>query len=151
MKYVVRVGASLLCNLLYLSALAQLPVRQTLPNKPLLFSNLPSKTSISTGQLNQLFSTDAAQHVKIPLGSGNYFSGIVKDKSTRNPYVTNITIECSNYDGALLTVSRIIGQGSTVTYLGRVVNIRYGDVLLLREEASQYFLVKEKQSLVVVE
>lgn len=151
MKYAIRAGTCLLCTLLYLTTFAQLPVRQTLPNKPLLFSQLPAKTAIPSTLLDQLFSTDASQHVRIPLGAGNFLSGIVKEKTVRNQHVTNITIDCTNYDGALLTVSRITGQGSAVTYLGRVVNIRYGDVLLLREQANQYFLVKEKQSLVIVE
>lgn len=151
MKHAIGMGIGLLCSLLHLSSFAQLPVRQTLPNKPLLFHQLPAKTAISSTQLDQLFSSDALQHIKIPLGAGNYLSGVVKEKTVRNQHVTNITIECTNYDGALLTVSRIAGRGSAVTYLGRVVNIRYGDVLLLTEQANQYFLVKEKQSLVVVE
>ena len=151
MKHALRAGLALLCNVLYLSSAAQPPIRQVLPNKPLLFSQLPEKLTISPELLEQLFSVDAGQHIKIPLGAGNYLTGVVKEKTARNKHVLNITIECTNYDGALLTVSRIAGMGSAVTYLGRVVNIRYGDVLLLTEQNNQYLLVKEKQSLVIVE
>ncbi|MBE7173798.1 MAG: hypothetical protein INR73_24710 [Williamsia sp.] len=151
MKHAICAGAALLCNLLHLSVSAQVPVRQSLPNKPLLFNQLSSKTNISAVQLEQLFSLDADQHVKIPLGSGTYLTGVVKEKVARNKHVTNVTIECTNYDGALLTVSRIGGTGSSITYLGRVVNIRYGDVLLLTGQDDRYYLVKEKASLVIVE
>ena len=151
MKHALRAGLALLCHALYVSLSAQPPVRQVLPNKPLLFNQLPEKLTIATTQLEQLFTAEALQRVKIPLGTGNYLSGIVKEKTVRNKQVVNITIECTNFDGALLTVSRITGMGTAVTYLGRVVNIRYGDVLLLTEHNNQYFLVKEKQSLVIVE
>lgn len=150
MKHAICAGLGLLCPLLYLSLYAQPPVHQAPLNKPLLFGQLPSKTIISPAQLEQLFSADVLQHIKIPLGTGNYLAGIIKERSVRNKQVVNVTIECTNYDGALLTVSRIAGAGP-VTYLGRVVNIRYGDVLVLTGQASQYYLVKEKGSLVVVE
>ena len=151
MKHALRAGLALLCNVLYFSSPAQPPIRQVLPNKPLLFNQLPEKLTVSVTLLEQLFSANALQHIKIPLGTGDYLAGIVKEKTVRNRQVMNVTIECINYDGALLTLSRITGIGSAVTYLGRVVNIRYGDVLLLTEENNQYFLVKEKQSLVIVE
>ena len=150
MKHAICAGLVLLCPLLYLSLYAQPPVHQTLPDKPMLFGQLPSKITISSAQLEQLFSTDVLQHINIPLGTGNHLAGIVKEKSVRNKYVVTVTIECTNYNGALLTVSRIAGAGP-VTYRGRVVNIRYGDVLVLTEQAGQYYLVKEKGSLVVVE
>ena len=150
MKNPIRVGMAGLCHLLCLYTLSQ-PVRQTLPVKPLLFSRLPERTVITSPLLDQLFRNEPSQHVRIPLGTSSYIEGIITDKTVRNPTVTSLTIQCTNYDGALLTLSRITGVHAPDTYIGRVVNIRYGDVLLLTKQNDQYLLTKQKQSLVVVE
>ena len=151
MKNRIRIGVAALCSLLSLSSFGQQPVQQQLPKKPLLFSHLPEKNDITSSQLDLLFSASSLQHVNITLGAGNFIEGIVKEKIVKNRNVTSLTIQCTNYDGALLSLSRITGNNSSATYIGRVVNIRYGDVLLLTEKDNQYFLKKEKQSLVIVE
>ncbi len=142
---------ALLCNLLFLSAFTQLPVRQTLPVKPLLFGHLPDHTAISLLQLEQLFNSVPSQHIKIPMGAGSALEGVIAEKVVRNRNVTSVTIQCINYDGALFTISKITAGNATDAYVGRVVNIRYGDVLLLTRQNDQYMLSKQKQSLVVVE
>lgn len=151
MKNRIRPGMAALCSLLSLLSFGQQPVRQVLPFKPMLFSRLPEKSIITASQLGRLFTAGSMQTVNIPLGAGNFLEGIVRDKTAKNKNVTSVTIQCTNYDGALLTISRITGNNSSCTYIGRVVNIQYGDVLLLTQKNNQYFLMKEKQSLVIVE
>ena len=151
MKNRIRTVAVLACSIFNLSLAAQPPLHQVLPVRPLLFNHLPQKTILAPSLFEQLFSADAGQNIHIPLGEGKFLDGIVKEKTLRNKYVTSLTIECTNYDGALLTFSRISAGNAPVTYSGRVVNIRYGDVLLLTQENNRYYLTKQKQSLVLVE
>src|SRR3989442_9477239 len=150
MKSLKLLGISILC-LLQIQSFAQVspPVHQVSPNKAALFNRLPEKFSANIPVIENLFAGSASRTVKIPLPGNNFFEGTILEKVQKNPNAISINIQLYNYDGALLTLSKITNNDGSVTYTGRIVNIRYADVFTLTKENNQFYFSKEKQSLVV--
>lgn len=124
--------------------------KQLLLEKPKLFNNLPEKFTVGKLFLQQLFAGEI-NSISIPVSNGALLQGEVVERVQKNPNVMSINIKLTNYDNALFNVSRIILSDLSVSYTGRVINIKNGDVLLLNRENEQFYLTKEKQSLVTVE
>lgn len=124
--------------------------KQFFIEKPKLFNNLPDKFTVGKLFLQQLFSGNIST-ISLPAANGEPLQGEVIERVQKNPNVMSINIKLSNYDGALFNVSRIILSDLSVSYVGRVINIKNGDILLLNRENDQFYFTKEKQSLVTVE
>lgn len=77
--------------------------------------------------------------------------GLVLAKVAITPQQLSINIRCTNYQDALLNISRITETDGSFTYIGRIVSPRHGDVLLLWQENGQYAFIKKKQLLTMVE
>lgn len=123
--------------------------RQQLTEKPRLFARLPERFTVGKPILDKLFTT-GSRHIS----AGNQefpFEGEVIEKVQKNPNVVSVNIRLSNYEGAILNVSRIINSDLSVSYVGRAVNINSGDILLLKNENGKFYFTKEKQSLTMVE
>ena len=77
--------------------------------------------------------------------------GLVLAKVAITPQQLSINIRCTNYQNALLNISRITESDGSFTYIGRIVSPRHGDVLLLWQENGQYAFIKKQQLLTMVE
>jgi hypothetical protein len=127
------------------------PLHQTLPVKPSLFGQLPQKCSISNAAVEKIFSGESSGTLRIPFGDNFFFEGRVLDKVQKNANAVTVNIRLSNYDNALFTISKVFTGDGSISYRGRIVNINYGDVLILEKENNQLYITKEKQSLFLVE
>lgn len=142
----------MLCFLFHFNLQAQLPpLHKILPDKAFLFSNLPDKSLIKHSLIENLFAGPASGPVRIRLSPDSYFEGIITERLEKNDNVTTINVKSSNYNGALLSISRILNSNKEYTFTGRIVSLQHGDVLILKKENNDYFFSKEKQSLVIVE
>jgi hypothetical protein len=143
--------ACALCVLFSSYTIAQVPVNQHPVEKPALFAQLPEKFSCSTTSLQNLFTPAANDKVNAQLGSQLKLTGIVLEKVAVSNNQLSINIRCNSLDNALLNISRITLDDGTYKYVGRMINPSHGDVLLLWEERGQYYFVKQKQLLSMVE
>ncbi len=123
------------------------PTHKLLPEKALLFNKLPEQFKITNLLIEKLF----AGTVIIPITANSFFEGVIIDKVQKSPNVTNINIKSTNYDGALLSVSKITYNDFTTKYNGRIISIHYGDVFLLTQENNTLYFKKKKQSAVITE
>ncbi len=152
MKFLTLTGILLCCILCNLSmAQTKLPLRQTLPNKSPLFSRLPQQVAASKLNIDMLFSVSVSGYIKIPLADNNFFEGVVLEKVRKNPNVISMNVKLTNYEGAVLTVSKIVHDDQTVNYVGRIVSIKHGDVYMLNFEDNKYYFTKQMQSMTLVE
>ena len=153
MKILILPWIVILCCILYIHSDAQVlpPLNQTLPEKSALFSHLPDKFNINILLIEKLFNSPASGTVRFPLSDNNYFEGAIIEKIQKNKNVMCLNIRSSNYDGAWFTLSQITNDDHSVSYIGRIVSIRYGDVFMLAKEKDQFYFTKEKQSLLLVE
>ncbi len=142
-----------MCYALFLDAQAQtsLPTRKLLPEKSFLFGRLPEKFSISNLWIQKLFDGPDSGTIKIPLTPINSFEGVIVEKVQKNSHVVNMNIKSTNYDGALLSLSKITYDDHSIKYMGRIVSIHYGDVILLTQENNTLSFTRKKQSVVITE
>jgi hypothetical protein len=126
------------------------PLNQQVPDKPSLFANLPEKFECNLTQLQKLFSDIPPQKVLLKLNSAFQVDGVIAEKFTRSERLTSINIRLNNYDDALFNLSRITEKDG-ITYTGRIVSIKHGDVLLLTKEKDKYYFVRQQRKFVMVE
>jgi len=152
MKNLVILGGIVLClNSLQLTAQVKAPLNSIQAEKPLLFTDLPQKFSVSILAIEKIFAGSSSGNVKIPIDNNRIIQGVISEKLQRSKQLTTINIRLPQYQQALFTISKITGENQKVNYTGRIIHIDYGDVLLLKQENQQLFMLKEKQSLLLVE
>jgi hypothetical protein len=152
MKFIC-VWATIACTLAAVTTQCQItpPVNQHQAEKATLFSQLPAKISCSANTLQNIFSVAVNSPVSIAVNSGMKVEGLVIAKAAISPEQLSINIRCSNFQDALLNLSRIKEQDGSFSYIGRMVSPRHGDVLLLWQENGQYSFIRQKQLLSMVE
>lgn len=123
---------------------------QLLKEKPRLFSRLPEKFTVGKPVLDKLF-TGSTRRISPADNQEFPFEGEIIERVQKNPNVVSVNIKLSNYEGALLNVSRIINSDLSVSYIGRAININNGDVLLLKNENGKFYFTQEKQAFTLVE
>jgi len=145
--------STLSCMLLAYSANCQTepPLNQHPVEKAALFAQLPEKISIPVNSLRQIFSATLNSNISIVAGTQLKIEGTVIAKCAVSPEQLSINVRCSNFQNALLNISRITDADGTVSYIGRIVSMRHGDVLLLWEDKGQYTFIRQKQLLAMVE
>lgn len=145
--------AGVMCYVLIFNAQAQLspPAQKLLPEKPSLFGSLPKQFNITNVWIENLFAGPDTGWVNIPLPDNNFFQGRIMEKVQLNPHVVSINVKSSNYDGALLSISKITYDDLTVKYTGRIISIKYGDLFILTQENNTFLFTKKKLSTVITE
>jgi hypothetical protein len=152
MKNLVILGGIVLCLIsLQLTAQVKAPLNELPPEKPLLFTDLPEQSGINRLVIEKIFAGAASGNVKIPIDNNRTIEGVLLEKITRNANLTTVNIKLPQYHEALFTISRITVLGQPVVFTGRIIHINYGDVLQLKQENERLFLLKEKQSALLVE
>ena len=126
------------------------PLHQQVPDKPLLFSSLPDKFECNILQLQTLFSGNISDRTNLKLGADFHPQAIVSGIFKKSPTLISINIKLPEYDDALFTISLVNDENGN-RYLGRIVNSRYGDMLLLEKEKNKYYFVKQQQRFIMVE
>ena len=126
------------------------PLNQHPVEKALLFNQLPEKISFPAAPLQNIFLAAVNNNISLSLGKLK-IEGIVLAKCAVTPDQLSINIRCSNYQNALLNISRITQTDGSFSYIGRMVSFHHGDVLLLWEEDGQYAFIRQKRLLSMVE
>jgi hypothetical protein len=121
-----------------------LPVREPDRNKPLLFSQMPDKMSISAASLESLLQYETDKKVSINLSNDIIFQGTVSSVSARHePGVSSVVIRSDNFQGASLTVSRLSRANGTSYFIGRIISFQHGDGYEITLESDRYYLIKK--------
>lgn len=159
MKFL-RLQGTIVCILLAYTASCQVtavPLNQHPIEKASLFGQLPDKFNCSTTNLQQFFSRGVNNKFSkelnnsLTLNDQLQIEGVVLEKVAVTAQQLSINIRCSNFQNALLTVSRITQPDGTFKYTGRIVSPNHGDILFLKEENGGYSFIKQKQLLTMVE
>ncbi len=147
-----NIRTTVLCtciSLFSLSAFAQNsevpPVNEPDYNKPKLFAAYPEKIAVDLTTINNLFlaSVGAAVDLNIATGSSFRFAGeVVSTVSKYENRIRSVVVRSSNFNGAVLTVSRITNTDGSITYTGRLLSRQHGDVYELQYLNDRFSLVK---------
>lgn len=127
-------------------------LRKVTVEKPALFSRMNSKVSVRTLELLNVFKLKDGAKARIYVSPDFIIDGITIFSRQVNPDLHTVQIRCTNFNGALLTMSRLKEADETYSYIGRILHTESGDCFLLEQnKEGQYFFQKEKSIDIVVE
>jgi hypothetical protein len=121
------------------------------PDKPHIFTRLPSKFECSLTNLKKLFAAELGQKVSLPFHGSTVFNGTVTAKLQTEPGVVKLNVMSSNFPGAMLNMSLIIQPDKSEQIIGRIINPKNGDVLLISEENKRYYFIKDLKTFVMAD
>ena len=137
-------------SLYSLSSVAQtgdIPSNEPNLNKPKLFQNLPDIIPVKMNNITVLMGAEVGRPVSLSLSDATVFQFegiIVSSVSKYENTIQSIVIRSTNFPGATLTVSRITDDTGNISYIGRMLSMQHGDMFELKNENSQFLLVKRK-------
>jgi hypothetical protein len=152
MKNLYAVGLLVACNFAFQSISAQ---QQTINQKPVLnkavtIGQLPPKLACNTFTLQRLSTLRIADKVDLELGD-YAFSGELVEKVQAAAGLVSMNIKSTSMPGALCTVSVITQPDSTQKLVGRIINPKSDEVLVLTEENNRYFWIKKPRQYFLVD
>ena len=154
MKNLNAVGLLVACIFAFQSITAQQqPV--TLNQKPVLskattLSQLPPKLECNFSAMKGLSAHRISDKINMTLGDFE-FSGELVEKIQSAAGVVNMNIRSISMPGALCTVSVITQNDNTQKLVGRIINPKSDEVLVLTEENNRYFWIKKPKQYFMVE
>lgn len=115
-------------------------------NKTALFSNAAERVSISNNLIQNLFSLPAGKGTTIRFANNLQLVGHVVTND-QQPNLQTFTMKCTNYPGALLTISKVTLQDGSVIYTGAILNQESKDIIMLeKDDAGNYAWQKKNLS-----
>jgi hypothetical protein len=121
------------------------------PEKTMIFSGLPERFECSITVMRQLFAASLNDEISIPLTRNLTFRGSVATRVQRDPNVLSVNILSSNFPGTLLNISRITNADKSEKIIGRFLNPRNEDVLVIEQENNRLYITKDLQKFVMTE
>lgn len=131
---------------LSLKAQDRAPFREPDTNKPRLFNSLPASVEVAKQDLLNILNpgTQKTAEIKLPLASGKFspFTGKIVHEISQDQQRT-VTIQSTNFDGAVLTLSSVTKSDGSVNFIGRIFSFQHGDALELQQKDNRYYWVKK--------
>lgn len=145
----IRTTVLCVCITLYsLSSFAQeqkIPINEPDYNKPKLFSNLPDKIPVSVEKINEIITSPVGRTSGFRLSEISDFQFDGEVVSTASKYgnsIQSVVIRSGTYEGARLTISKITNVDGSISYTGRIISFKHGDLYELQNQNGQLILVK---------
>lgn len=126
------------------SSTDRVPLNEPNPNKPLLFASLPDNIPVRTEQFAAVLDLESGAPVNFTIGTALRLQGqVVSTASKYNNTIQSVVIKSTNYDGARLTITRVVNpQDNSVRFTGRIISNAYGDLYELQNKDGAYSFVK---------
>jgi len=117
-------------------------------NKPKLFTNLPERIAIQVSELEKLITNNTATGKDVAVdmkgkGSATFAGKVVATASKYGDTIRSIVIRSTSFQGATFSLSAITQPDGKVTYTGRIMSFKHGDVYELEQSGEEYFLVRK--------
>jgi hypothetical protein len=113
--------------------------------RPPLFSAFANTISIPTPELEKIFNTPQGNVIKLSLADNFSFTGSVISSLKRYNNLHSVVIRLNNLDSTIFGVSKRINDDKSISYIGRIINTKYGDAFELKTDAGgNYFINKIK-------
>ena len=136
----------MLCSFTSFGQEQKVPVNEPDQNKPKLFSNLPDKISVSTEKIIALVTSPVGRTSSFRLDESSDFQfegEVVSVTSKYNNSIQSVVIRSGNFNGARLTISKITNTDGSISYSGRIISFKHGDLYELQNQEGQLVLVKK--------
>jgi hypothetical protein len=115
-------------------------------SKQALFANAAERVSADVNLMQSLFTLQTGKGTTIKFANNLQLVGHIVSNETETNLQT-ITLRCTNFPGALLTISKVTVEDGTVTYTGAILSHQSKDVIMLeKDEAGNYAWQKKNLS-----
>ena len=116
-------------------------------NKPRLFDNLPEVIPVSIESQNDLVNAKTGVSINTTLSSDARtapFEGkVISSVSKYDDKLQSVVIKSTNYNGATLSISKVISDDGSIKYNGRLMSFQHGDLFVLQQKDAGFLLVKK--------
>jgi len=131
-----------------LQAQEKAPLREPDHNKPKLFNALPQEIPVNRQELLSIVSPTLQKSQEVNLsftqGRSKGFTGKIAYAFSRpDGQLRTVTVQSTNFNGAVLTLSSLTNADGTTSLTGRIFSYQHGDALELQEKNNQYYWVKK--------
>jgi hypothetical protein len=110
-----------------------------------IFDAYDSKVNCPKSELEKIFTTSEGSVLKLSFGNNFQFTGTISSSVHRYNNLQSVTIKSNKGDGLLLSISKRINDDRSYSYIGRIINQKYGDAFELKSDnAGNYYLNKIK-------
>lgn len=137
----------LLFNVPLLAQNQNVPLNEPDYNKPLLFRSFPDSIPVNIASFDRAVSFSQGEDVSVNVSDNVQFVFQGKVMSIASKYgnsIQSVVIKSNVYDGAGLTISKVTDSNGNVSFTGRIVSMKSGDLYELVKTDSGYFIVKRK-------
>jgi hypothetical protein len=135
-----------LSNLVVSAQIQTTPVREPDYNKPKLFTALPDVIPVSINKLNSFLAAQKNASIATTLSADATtapFEGNVVVSTDENGQYQRVAIKSTNYNGAILSISKRVLPDGSVAYASRLLSFQHGDAYVLEKQADGYAWVKK--------
>lgn len=145
MKHLAPYAMSLL-----LSCIAMTGFSQNNSLKPKQFSNFPDVLSCSDLELSKVFNATPGQAITLSFSDNFVFSGNVTSNVVKYSNLHTAVVVSPDYSNTIFSVSKIINDDGTESFIGRIINKSFFDGFELKRNASgKYQLIKMETDKVI--
>lgn len=115
-------------------------------NRPNLFSLVPETVSIPVALLDHVSTLTTGSFVDISLGETFHYKGTVASSTVQNEgKLQTVIVTSSTLPGSFLTLSRVVHDDKTISYIARILSFQHADCMVLKENADHtYSFIKKK-------
>ncbi len=150
MKNLRTISLCVCISLVSLTAVSQNDVpslNQTDYNKPKLFQAFPEQIIMDAAVVNNILAGSVGTPVDLNIAEGTSFrfaGNIVSASVKNNDKLISVVVRSTNFNGAILAISKIIHDNGTVSYKGRIISRTHDDVYELQDLNGRFVFVKRK-------
>lgn len=123
------------------------PLNEPDLNRPTLFENLPDRIPVNMSRVITLIGRSVGSIVNMDVSDNVSLRIDGEVVSTANKFdnkLESVVIRSSNFNGAAFTISKITDADGVISYTGRIVSLKHGDLFELKNEDGNYTLIKRK-------
>jgi hypothetical protein len=123
------------------------PLNEPDPNRPTLFDNLPDRIPVNISRITTLIGRSVGSTISMDMSDNMSLridGEVVSSASNFENKLESVVIRSSNFNGAAFTISKITDKDGNVSYSGRIVSLKHGDLFELKNEEGNYTLIKRK-------
>lgn len=135
----------LLVTLLSLCAVA---TYAQLPEKPRVFASYPERFTCSAEKFAETFNFSEGQYVNLELTPGFIFRGRVTTNFQRYENLYSMTIQSTEFEQAVLHLSKQVNQDNTFSYTGRIMSMNAADGYVITRSGFQYTMEKTDEKFI---
>ena len=124
----------------------KIPLNEPDYSKPRLFTRLPESIPVSVARADEMISSPAGRISQFSLdeaGKVQVEGEVVSAASKYNNTIQSVVIRTAQFEGARLTLSRVVLADGKIRYTGRIISFQHGDMYVLEEKDGQQAFVRK--------